>query len=352
MSVRSSTFEERTCFIRSLEDMKVATGKVHENLAQVPELEALKAALANILVANGCSAESFEIISRQPGVYTSTFPTEILRCKFGDGTERQIFCKYHIKDLRKLNYGDHGGIAYEAAIYREILQHAQVSTPGFVGVHSDDHTRQVWLFLEYLEESEHVHKVDIQNGLLSAARWLGKFHAENEQRASSNEYSFLIRFDAEYYTGWIARTLEMTASYQDRFVWLPNVCNEFTKSIELLLSEPLTVIHGGFYPRNILVSNGKVYPVDWESVAIAAGEIDVATLTEGWRSDVAQECEYVYQSARWPDGSPDVFPQRMKLARMYMEFRWLGDRPQWTRNEGPWRIESMGRLAKALGFLS
>ena len=42
------------------------------------------------------------------------------------------------------------------------------------------------------------------------------------------------------------------------------------------------MIHGEYYPHNILFQSGVVRPVDWETAALAPGEIDLATLCEGW----------------------------------------------------------------------
>ena len=64
---------------------------------------------------------------------------------------------------------------------------------------------------------------------------------------------------------------------------------------------------------------------DWESVALAAGEIDLANLTWGWEDDVALHCERQYSLARWPDGEPDDFAMRLAAARVFVHLRWLGD---------------------------
>ena len=90
------------------------------------------------------------------------------------------------------------------------------------------------------------------------------------------------------------------------------------------------MIHGEYYPHNILVTSGRIYPIDWESVAIAAGEIDLAALTEDWSPELVRQCEQEYQQTRWGSACPPDFAQRLAAARLYLCFRWLGDRPQWT----------------------
>jgi len=78
--------------------------------------------------------------------------------------------------------------------------------------------------------------------------------------------------------------------------------------------------------------------VDWETAAIAPGEIDLATLTEGWPPEVSRQFEAEYQRARWPGGSPAGFQRNLDVARVYMQLRWLGDDdPKWTGNMTRWK---------------
>jgi thiamine kinase-like enzyme len=88
-----------------------------------------------------------------------------------------------------------------------------------------------------------------------------------------------------------------------------------------------------------------IFPVDWESAAIAAGEIDLASMTEGWPSDIVTRCREAYQRARWGNGVPEGSQIRLKAAEMYLQFRWLGDNAAWTHAES-WRF---GVLRKLVG---
>src|SRR5213076_728303 len=93
---------------------------------------------------------------------------------------------------------------------------------------------------------------------------------------------------------------------------------------------PATVIYGEYYPDNILMRDSTIYPVDWESTAIGAGEIDLASLTDGWPERLVQQCGIEYQRTRWPAGAPREFSQRLEAARTYWAFRWLASRLEWT----------------------
>jgi thiamine kinase-like enzyme len=113
-----------------------------------------------------------------------------------------------------------------------------------------------------------------------------------------------------------------------------------------------TVIHGEFYPANILMQGESVCPVDWESAAVAAGEIDLATVTEDWPDEYVEECNRVYCQARWPDGAPAAFERTLLAAQLYLWFRWLGDEQEVTTCAGvEWCLERIRTVAERLGLI-
>ena len=82
---------------------------------------------------------------------------------------------------------------------------------------------------------------------------------------------------------------------------------------------------------------------DWESAALAAGELDLAGLTRGWDDELTAHCERQYCLARWPNGTPDDFPLRLTAAQVFLHLRWLGE----VENDGslPGMIADLDRLA-------
>jgi hypothetical protein len=76
-----------------------------------------------------------------------------------------------------------------------------------------------------------------------------------------------------------------------------------------------------------------MFPVDWESAAIGAGEVDLASLTDMWPSDLMDDAVAEYARVRWPQGAPDSFGRRLLAARVYWILRWLGNRPDLTVRE-------------------
>jgi hypothetical protein len=57
------------------------------------------------------------------------------------------------------------------------------------------------------------------------------------------------------------------------------------------------------------------------SAAIAVGEIDLASLTDGWREEIMRKCEVEYQQARYRDGPLEDFDRTLDAARLYFYFR-------------------------------
>jgi aminoglycoside phosphotransferase (APT) family kinase protein len=276
------------------------------------------------------------ILDREPSPYTSTFPSEVVTCRTAGGAMLRLFCK-HAAGRNHQAHGHRGGVAYEARVYRSVLAPLGVPVPLCYGGYSDGSSDRILLILEHLDESLPVHKSPDPTAMAQAARWLGAFHAAGQRHLGpagpDGLGSFLNVYDRAYYRGWARRTSQFAGAWHDRFPWLSDLCERAEGALAPLQDSPATVIHGEFYPWNILYHRGAVYPVDWESAAVAAGEIDLATLTEGWPPEVAQACEAEYRRTRWPDGPPADLERRLTAARLYLLLRWLGDRPEWTSHE-------------------
>lgn len=314
---------------------------------KVPDDSTLARVLTSLFQKNGVTGD-VAILSREPSLYASTFPSEILKCRLGDGTEKNILGKYQTYNWASYGHGHRGGVEYEAEVYRKVLQHDDFSTPEFYGVYTDSLTGHHWLFIEYLDKTYRVHKMGDPEDLVICAEWLGNFHAKNVQPAADTRSGFLISYDREYYRGWARRTAELAGGVRDGIPDLPDLCVEYERCIDVLLEAPPTVIHGEFYPKNILMKDQTIFPVDWESAAIAAGEIDFASMTEGWSSDIVRRCEEVYQLARWGDEVPEGFQLRLKAAEVYLQFRWLGDNAGFTNIE-QWRFGVLRKFVEEFG---
>jgi aminoglycoside phosphotransferase (APT) family kinase protein len=210
----------------------------------------------------------------------------------------------------------------------------------------DSVTGQTTLLIDYVEDATRLDFAE-PAALLDAARWIGEFHRLNEPRVTALA-GCVYRYDSSYYLGWAQRALEF--SRDANRPWLAALAARFETLAGELLSSSSTVIHGEYYPKNILVRGCEIAPIDWESAAIAAGEIDLASLVEGWDDGDTRACMTEYNRARWPHGAPAEFERRLAIAGMYWAFRWLGDPPEGTTGEdGEWLFKYLRELDEQLG---
>ena len=314
-------------------------------IQQVPEAAGLAAALATVF------GGRVELREREPNPYSSSFPTEIVTCRVEDGGERRLFCKYGIPGGHG-GCGYQGGVGYEAAVYERVLRPLGVSTPWLYGACTEPRTRETWLFLEHLEGSLRLSKLPDPREICRAARWIGAFQQAAERLVGSTATALMEAYDAEFYLGWARRTPLLAQALERPPGWLRPLCGRAEELLGPLLSAPRTVIHGEYYPQNILVRDGVVHPVDWESAALAAGEIDLAALTEQWHPELVRRCEAEYRRARWPRGAPAAWERVLAAARLYLHFRWLGDSPVATAHpEARWRFEALRAAGEQAGVV-
>ncbi len=301
----------------------------------------LAAIVSTVLCRNGVAPGRVVAVHRKSAPHTTTFPCQILNCRFHNGIKLRLFCKYEGEESNR-SHGQRRGVAYEAEVYRRVLRPSRASAPAFYGSYIDQKTGSTWLILEYLPKSLRVGKVPGLKAMKLAARWIGRFHAANQARAA--EDSFLTVYDAAYYAGWPQRAGRFGDHLRQRFPWLATLCSRLENEISALATLPQTIIHGEYYPHNVMFQAGAVRPVDWETAAIAPGEIDLATLGDGWPPHVIRQLEMEYQRARWPEGAPAAFQRNVDLARIYMHLRWLGDLPEWGGDVHRWKsLHAVGK---------
>ena len=261
-----------------------------------------------------------EIISRQDFSGRSTFPVEIIMCKTHSGKTINLFCKY--RGGISLNGGNQkGGIDYEARIYSEVLSGISLSNVNYYGLCQFFDSGESSLVIEYLGKHLRLFESGDIDAFLKAAIWIGMFHSISEKKYPD----FLKIYDTSFYRSWSSRFEHIMLSYQEEHPWLKGLVKYFENNIEILTAAPQTIVHGEYYPENILIKGGLIYPVDWESSAIGPGEIDLASLIENLNENLTDRVIDAYTSVRWPTGlySRNEFDNRLLLAQIYFHFRWI-----------------------------
>jgi hypothetical protein len=325
----------------------------------LPDLPTLTARLTAAFDGEDSSRPPLTIVERTLPEMMCTFPNEVVTCRMPEDRELRVFIKYG-HQRGHLAYGHRGNVTYEAEVYRRVLEATPGYTPKCLGTHVDEETNETWLMLECVDPCTRVSDISrhlerrLPEAMVRGARRIAQFHAAQQNRVAGGEFPFLIHYDAEYFRGWPRRTAAFAAPLFDRYPWLPGLCDRAEEWMAPLLAAAQTVIHGEFYVKHILLRQQEMYLVDWESAAVAAGEIDLATMTEGrlYTPEVVRLCEREYQAARWPEGSPAGFERTVDAARIYLHFRWLGDQPDWTvREKTRWRYDHLHGVAARLGLI-
>jgi hypothetical protein len=328
-------------------------------LSLLPDMRTLTDRLTTGLDVVTCNGGKVRVLRRDLPHFMSTFPNEIVTCRLPDGRIRRVFIKYGGGRSHSC-FGHRGDIPYEAEVYRRVLQSLSDFRPKCLGAHTDPKSDDTSLFLEYAYRNVRLSDISWKRStrqpraMAQTARWIAQFHVAHESRVGDRSLAFLRQYDGEYYKGWAQRMLEFARPLHGRFPWLTELCQAGDEWFAPLLAARPTVIHGEFYAKNVLVRGQRLFMVDWESAAIAAGEIDLAALTdgEGWRDKLVRRCEDKYQQARWPEGAPASFKRRLDAARIYLHFRWLGERADWTvREKTLWRYDHLHAAAKRLGLI-
>ncbi len=323
-----------------------------------PDLAALADGLTAALHDGGPTGSRVSVLNRKPLLPAMTFPSEVVTCRLREGNELRLFCKYAAGRNHNA-HGHRGGVSYEAAIYEGLLQDLPVRTPKFYGAFRNARASQTWLILGFLDGGKLLRDVHLDlekkpqpTAIGLAARWIGRFHALTAARLTQWPLPVLNRYTPAYYRGWAERTCRFAGKLNRQYPWLEPLCRRAGELFDLLQAAPQVVIHGEYYENNIVVCGRRIYPTDWESAAIAPGEIDLAALTDGsWRAGLVRQCMTEYKRARWPEGAPGSFQSTLEAARIYLHFRWLGERPEWSvRQSARWRFEELRCAAERLGL--
>ena len=306
----------------------------------LPTTTLLEHHLSNLFSANGMAGK-VEVISRTAFKGSSTFPAEIINCRFDGGKTITLFGKY-LAGLGPNNHGHRGGVEYEIKIYDEVLQNLPLSKAHFWGKCHFNENNETLLLLDFLEGSISLKGNPDINLYLNAASWIALMHNYFEEKVPS----FVKVYDRAYYTIWPTR-MENEPAILIAQPWLHDVIHYFRDHIHILTEARQTLIHGEFYSKNILMRDGIAYPVDWESAACAPAEIDLASIIEARKEDVVARIRDSYIAARFKNIEFDKkdFEKRLWMAQLYLHFRFF-----FPKRES-WRYDHIHALAKKLEII-
>ena len=321
-----------------------------------PSRAELEAALADATDHRDWSTGRVEIVEREFNPNRSSFLTEVLTCRDEAGEVFKLLAKYGDRYAGRNQtwhegHGQRLGVAYEANAYRRLPKIPGADTARYFA--TGDRAQGSWLFIEYLDGSYSLPLFhDPEEAIRLASTWLAHFHRECEQVVAESGLPWLRVYDRNYFAGWADRFAQYVDVVEEDYSWASDLASALFPALEPLLQGPTTVVHGEFYPNNVLVFDDRIYPVDWETVALGAGELDLASLIDNWPAEICEVALDIYAETRWGNAEQPGFRDRIELARVYQDLRWLGDRRERTAapNEQR-RFASLHDRAVRLGVL-
>jgi hypothetical protein len=212
----------------------------------------------------------------------------------------------------------------EAYVYRELLAGARLGTAELVLA---DRERQ-WLVVEKVDGTE-LYQVGELELWAGAMRWLARLH---DRFLGLEHRPPLVRYDERHFRLWPEQARPELAGYDS--------------VVERLASLPTTLVHGDLYASNVLVSNDRVCPVDWELAGVGPGVLDAAALTMGWPDAERRMLvgEYLGELRDPPE------PEDVDRAALHLAVQWLGWSDEWTpppQHAREWDQELPGLLQRA-----
>jgi hypothetical protein len=331
--------------------------------AHTPELQA---AIEQALTDYFGATRRVRKLTRRPSNYRSSFPLEELEVLLDEGAELPlIFKNLALQSLPETVRRSKPEFVWspfrEIEVYRTILAGQCLGTATYYGAVVNRAADRYWLFLEKVPGRE-LSKVGEMAAWQHAARWLAALHSRFAGQTESLACeSHLLRCDRRFFRRWmrraqiIQRVAKPAASRTD---WHEHFAKPYEQVVDRLTALPVTLIHGEFYPSNVLVQGMgdrvRVCPVDWEMAAIGTGLIDLAALTAGKWSDeerAALALAYYDELAR---NSRSVMPlselmEALDYCRLHLAVQWLGWSADWTpppEHRQDWLAEARRLIAK------
>ena len=193
-----------------------------------------------------------------------------------------------------------------------------------------------------------------------AARWLATMHGRLVHVPGLRAPGPLLHYDRTFFNVWPRRVMELTAGSAERdgrLRTLRRILDQYPAVVERLVRIPSTMIHGEYYPSNILVDNcctpPRVVPVDWEMAGAGPGLLDLADLTAGVWSDAERESMVESYRRALPSGvapPPEEFDDALDACRLHKAVQWLGWSASWVppaEHRNDWLGEAL-RLGEKL----
>ena len=224
----------------------------------------------------------------------------------------------------------------EPWVYQHLLMDATPGPPHMWAALTDPGSDRYWLFLERVDGAP-LSQIGDHRAWCAAAEWLGRFHATAPLGRAM--HGPLLRHDREYHRRWMARALVAAQQDPEKQARLRALVAVHERAMETALVMGPSLIHGEFYPSNVLVEQcgGEyaVHAVDWEMAALGPPLLDLAALMSGrWSQSDRLAMAAAYRDGAASAGVRCTAAERLLLGaatcRLLLAIQWLGWSAEWT----------------------
>jgi Phosphotransferase enzyme family len=296
------------------------------------------------LVRGAIDGRTVTAITRHPYPYATSSPLEELEVRFDRGSAVTLI----FKDLAFDRLLDDARRSKPASLYepgrvietyRHILGPAGMGPRCYAAV-SDPRRGRYWLLLEKVSGVElwQVGELEVWE---EVARWLAGLHdrfaGETADLRTKNPH--LFDFETTWFDLWRGRAQKALVESDDsRASALLGALDRYDEVIEKLEALPRTLVHGEFYPSNVMVARDdsglRVCPVDWEMAGTGPGLLDLAALSGGFGRSERGRLFSAYRSAMVELGADLPSRQEMRASldrcRLHLALQWIGWSASWN----------------------
>jgi aminoglycoside phosphotransferase (APT) family kinase protein len=285
-------------------------------------------------------------VTRRPWIYATSSRIEKIEVLRPGGSTLRLVAKYlgrqaMTEAARHAKPETLHSAGRELAVYRDILAGAGLATPALIGGWDGDADGNGVMVLERVQGSPLAEIGDFAVWE-AAARWLARMHAKFAAappwiHESGDGSTSLVRYDRDQLGALgrrgLARAAEQRLGPAELLVALGG---RHEYALRALASATRTLVHGDFYPSNIVVAGKRIAVVDWELAGIGPGVLDLAALAAGWSGEQRYELLRAYHQAAAAMEPRETFTalvRRVELASLHLALRWVGAAPAWEAPE-------------------
>jgi aminoglycoside phosphotransferase (APT) family kinase protein len=288
------------------------------------------------------------IVTRRPFAYATSHRLEEIEVRGARGAPQYLVAKH----LGRHAMTEAARIAKpaamhcagrEVAVYRHVLAGADIGTPNLVAGWADgDDAGDGVLVLERVDGTPLAEIGDFAVWQ-AVARWLARMHATFSAvpRITASDrgpLSSLLRYDRDLLTTAGRRGLERASEQRlGEPEMLVALAARHEYALRALESASPTLVHGDFYPANIIVSGDRIAVVDWELTGTGPAVLDLAALGAGaWSAAERFELIRAYHEEALTLRVTETLTalvRRVELASLHLALRWIGSAPEWDTPE-------------------